>query len=109
MVPLVNVKLAVGVLSCNWIVFVVFPEFAGDVESVPDTVNDHKPPGSLPGVYVPRQTLRVESKTNCALVSLCPPPGNRRNPHAWPVCAVSSVSAGYCIVALTLVAWPIAN
>jgi hypothetical protein len=83
-VPLVNVKLAVGILSCNWIVFVAFPEFAGDVESVPDTVTDHKPPGSLPGVYVPRQKLRVESKTNCAIVSLCPPPENRRNADAWP-------------------------
>src|SRR5438309_12122202 len=107
--PLVKVKLAVGILSCNWIVFVAFPEFAGDAESAPDTVNDHKPPGSLPGVYVPTQKLRVESKTNCVIVSLCPPPENRRNAHAWTDCAVSSVRSGYWIVALNLIFSLIAN
>src|SRR5437879_7289137 len=98
MVPLVNVKLAVGILSCSWIVFVAFPEFAGDAESAPDTVNDHNPPGSLPGVYVPTQKLRVESKRNCVIVSLSPPHEKRRNAEASPCWAGSTARCGCCSV-----------
>src|SRR5205807_8192442 len=85
MVPRVKVKIDMGILSCNWIVLVAFPEFTGDVESAPATVSDHRPPGSLPGVYCPTQRLRVESKTT-GIVSLCPPPENRRKAATWPDC-----------------------
>ena len=85
MVPLVKVNMAVGSLSCNWMVFVAFPEFTGEDESAPATVSDHRPPGSLPGVYCPTQRLRVESKTT-GIVSLCPTPENRRKAATWPDC-----------------------
>src|SRR5438094_10159986 len=82
---LVYVTMAVVSLSCNWMVFVAFSEFRGEDESAPATVSDHRPPGSLPGVYCPTQRLRVESKTT-GIVSLCPPPENRRKAATWPDC-----------------------